>query len=252
MDKNLIDQVKNIIIKAGEIAINVRQQGLVVEFKENNSAFTNADKEVSEYIFSNLSKLTPFIPIICEEKPLVNVANYDKFWLIDPIDGTSGFIKNSDRFTVNIALINNKEAEYGFIYLPVEKELYYTNEQQKFVLEKNGQYSDHVIYDRCGYTAIVSQNNLNLATQSYLKEHNFSQIITMPSSIKLCLIAKGVGDVYPRFSDTMEWDIAAGHAIIKASGGNVYTTNGRVMKYGKKDFLNSHFIATNKKELLIT
>jgi len=249
MDKNLIIAIKELIVKAGHIAIDAREKGIEVEWKDDNSPVTNADKEISQCIFDGLSQLKPDIPVICEERPLVSINKNKRFWLIDPIDGTRSFISNKDSFTVNIALIDNREPIYGFIYQPAKEMLYFTNENRQFCIEQNGKPVNKNIHEQDGFVAIVSSNHFNSVTSDYLKENDFTEVIAVPSSLKLCLIAEGVGDVFPKFGTTMEWDIAAGHALIKAAGGDIHLLEGDLMLYAKDNFQNPHFIATNKKWL---
>lgn len=249
MNRNLIIAIKELIIKAGHIAIDVREAGIEVEQKDDNSPVTNADKAISQYIFEGLTRLKLDIPVICEERPLVPIDKNKPFWLIDPIDGTRSFIANKDSFTVNIALIDNREPVYGFIYQPDKDMLYFTDENRQFCIEQNGRSIDKNTHNQDGFIAVVSSNHFNSMTSDYLKENDFSEIIAIPSSLKLCLIAEGAGDVFPKFGTTMEWDIAAGHALIKASGGNINLFQGDKMLYAKENFQNPYFIAANKKWL---
>lgn len=249
IDRNLVLAIKKMIVKAGHIALNARKRGIEVEWKNDNSPVTNADKEISLFIFNELSNLTPKIPIICEERPIVAINKNKQFWLIDPIDGTKSFIKNKDSFTINIALIDKQLAAYGFVYQPARGILYFTDENQKFYIEKNEIAMDQNIHKQEGFVAVVSSNNFNLVMASYLKENNFSEVIAIPSSLKLCMIAEGAGDVFPKFDSTMEWDIAAGHALIRAVGGDIHVLTGDLMLYAKENFKNPYFIAANKKWL---
>lgn len=250
MDKNLVREVKNIAVQAGITSLELRNLGLDIIFKEDSSPVTNADKEISNYIHSRLQELTPNIPVICEERRLPQFTeNLRKFWLVDPIDGTKSYIENSDQFTINIAYVENNIVEYGYIYIPATKKLYYTDDDKNFVIEENGVIIEHKPHGEEGLVAVVSSYNFDKKLNDYLAKNKFFKTISFLSSIKLCLIAEGSGDVYPKFSDTMEWDIAAGHALIKASGGNVFTLEGQELKYNKKNFLNPAFIAHSKKRL---
>lgn len=247
MDKNLVIAIKKLIIEAGDIAINARKNGITIHWKSDGSPVTNADQLISDYIFAKLSDLRPDIPIICEEREIVAIDHKKEFWLIDPIDGTRSFINNENSFTVNIALINNRQATYGFIYQPTEKILYYTDKIKKLRIEKDNIIIEQNKHNQNGLVAVVSSNHFNNETIDYLKNNKFEKVIAIPSSLKLCLIAEGAGDVFPKFGTTMEWDIAAGHALIKAAGGEIYISEEEVMLYAKKDFQNSNFIAMNKK-----
>ncbi|MGC0371582.1 MAG: hypothetical protein DGJ47_000271 [Rickettsiaceae bacterium] len=245
MNQKIIDQIKNIIIEAGDISIQMRNQGLKVQQKTDGSSVTNADIAVSDYIFEGLKNITTAIPVICEEKLPNQGLEADKFWLIDPIDGTKGYIKGEDIFTVNIALIENQKAKYGFIYLPVTRKIYYTNASMKLVIEQNGELlNKNQSFHKTGLTATVSKNNFNDKTQEFLLNNNIEHIIKLSSSYKLCIVAEKIADMYPKFSATSEWDIAAGHAILKASGGNVIDQSTKQeLLYGKQNWLNSNFVA---------
>ena len=198
MDERFISNLKDIIIEAGKISISLRDEGLIVKRKKDSSPVTNADIEISNFIYSELTKLDQVIPIICEEQPLKDVLGKEMIWLVDPIDGTRSYIKNMDSFTVNIALIHNQIPIIGLIYQPTSRKLYFT---------------------------VVSSRNFNYKTEKYIQENGFSEIISIPSSIKLCMVAEGSADVYPKFGSTMEWDTAAGHALIRAAGGAVIDNN---------------------------
>ncbi len=245
MDKKLILAIKNVIIKSGHIALDEREAGIKIDIKDDSSPVTNADKKISQFIFDNLSKLTPDIPIICEERPLVDIDPKGKFWLIDPIDGTRSYIKNKDSFTVNIALIDCQIPTYGFVFQPSKELLYFTDENRKFCIEKSGSKSQNNTHNKDGFVAVVSSHHLSEQTEQYIKEQDFAEIIAIPSSIKLCMVAEGAGDIYPKFGPTMEWDIAAGDALIRAAGGSVRLISGELMPYAKEAFRNPHFIAAN-------
>jgi 3'(2'), 5'-bisphosphate nucleotidase len=244
MDQQLHSALKEIIIKAGKMSVDLRDEGLNIQKKSDDSPVTNADQEISNFIYANLTKLSPNIPIICEEQPLKNVDNERQFWLVDPIDGTKSYVKNMDSFTVNIALINNKVPVIGLIYQPMLKKLYFTDPEGKFCIEQNGENVELLERKTNSHIAVVSSRNFNEKTKDYIKENNFSEIIAIPSSIKLCMIAEGSATVYPKFGPTMEWDIAAGHALINASSGKVIDkSTGQELLYGKADFKNPDFIA---------
>ena len=248
MDQIFISNLKEIIIEAGQISIDLRNKGLITEQKKDNSPVTNADIAVSNFIYSKLTILDKNIPIICEEQPLKNISNESMIWLVDPIDGTKSYIKDMDSFTVNIALIHNQFPVIGLIYQPTSRKLYFTNHKKKLCIEKNGKPLEVEQKANKDYIAVVSSRNFNLKTEEYIQEHNFSEVISIPSSIKLCMVAEGSVDVYPKFGPTMQWDIAAGHALILASGGNVIdNTTGKTLLYTKNNFQNHDFIASSKR-----
>jgi len=247
--KDLIKNLKKLIIKAGEIALTARANGLIIEIKEDESPVSNADKEISRLIYDSLTLLTPHIPVICEEQPLINLTS-DTFWLIDPIDGTKSYICGKDSYTVNIGLIKDGVPTIGLIYQPSQKKLYYTDSDNNLKIEKNS--IEQVVVDEGAdncLRAVVSANHSNADTKAFLAKHSINQIVSIPSSIKLCLIAEGQADIYPKFGQTMEWDIAAGHALIKATGGHVIDFAGKEISYGKKKFENPNFYAYGPKWL---
>ena len=246
MNKEIIQSIKELIIQAGALAIAKKNMGLRVEHKKDGSPVTNADKEISNLIYKRLSELTPDIPIICEEQP-INDIDTSIFWLVDPIDGTRSYIKGESSYTVNIGLVKNKVPIYGFIYQPETAKLCYTDDDGKLKIEQSGkslEVTAPVISHN--YIATVSSHYLSLAARYFLKQHSITDIIRVPSSVKLCLVAEGIADVYPRFGRTMEWDIAAGHALIRAAGGDVVDTRGKTLSYGKPNFENPHFLAFSK------
>lgn len=243
---DLITSLKELIIDAGKIAIERRSQELIIEYKEDNSPVTNADKEVSTFIYNRLQVLTPDILVICEERPLI-IPTTDTFWLVDPIDGTKNYIKGKDSYTVNIGLIKNGEPTIGLVYQPAIDKLYYTSSLDNIEIEQYGktlqinkaQYKNNFI-------AVVSPEKLDRETESFLKDNLVTEVRYVAGSIKLCLVADGTADIAPKLNHpTMEWDIAAGHSLIKATGGNIVGLDGKQITYGKPNFINNKYFACN-------
>jgi len=246
---NLILSLKKLIIKAGEIAESRRNAGLIINYKEDNSIVTNGDKEISQFIYENLRILTPDIPIICEERPQSKLKD-NNFWLIDPIDSTTSYVAGKNTYTINIGLIKNGEPIIGLIYQPSTKKLYYTDSKFKLKIEESGMdLSINTIEQNLTYIAILSTNRFNTKAKSFLRENSINNIIHIPSSLKLCLIAENIGDIYPCFGKTMEWDIAAGHAILKSINGNIIDKQRNQIGYGKENFSNLDFFACNSRWL---
>lgn len=253
IDHKLISYIKETMYEAGELSLFLRKKGIDIYKKPDNSPVSNSDIAISDYIYSRLSDVDFKAKIICEEKinleKEINLNDDEFFWLVDPIDGTRSYIREEGSFTVNIALIQNKKPRLGFILQPTENTLYYTDENNLFQVERN-----KVISEMQGpslkddeYIAIVSSNHFNSKTKNYIENHNFAKIISIASSIKLCLVADGVADVFPKFGPTMEWDIAAGHALINASGGMIKDFNGEEITYAKQGFKNPDFLASGKR-----
>ena len=247
MDNTSIALLKKLTIEAGQIALRIKDSGIITSYKEDNSPVTNADVEISQFIYDGLQLIAPSIMVICEERPKQQPKS-NSFWLIDPIDGTKSYIKEEDTYTINIALIENNSPVLGFIYQPALSKLYYTDSNYCLHIEQKGQKLQ--IHDRypspADYIAVVGSRYLDKSTSTFLQTHGISNVISLSSSIKLCLIAEGHADIYPKFEQTMEWDIAAGHALIKAAGGNITDLNGNSLIYGKYNFENPHFLAYSK------
>ena len=245
---NLINSVKKLIMQAGEIALAKKRLGLKIDKKIDQSVVTDADIEISDLIFTTLSKLYPLLPIICEERPLYQL-NTDNFWLIDPIDGTRSYSKNKESYTINICLIENGSPKLGFIYQPELAKLYYTDHQGNLAVEQQGSIITSLNPVRSNMIAAVSSKNLNSMTKNFLEVNHIHEITSMASSIKFCLVADGTVDVYPRFDEIMEWDVGAGHALIKAIGGEVVDLDNKPLTYNKPFFKHPKFIAYGKKWL---
>ncbi|HEU5046364.1 MAG TPA: 3'(2'),5'-bisphosphate nucleotidase CysQ [Rickettsiales bacterium] len=242
--ETILPQVIDLARNAGlAIMERYRTEGTVYQ-KQDNSPVTEADRVADRIIVEGLKKITPDFPIVSEEgsKPDVSKSRY--FWLVDPLDGTKSFIRGNGYFTVNIALVEGKDNPIlGVIYEPVNQLMYYGSIKGAFK-EAGG----HVTPIRTKLkdapeVAFVSHSHLNQATQDYLMQHRISVRVPCASSIKFCFLAEGKADVYPRFGPTMEWDIAAGHAILTAAGGKVVTPEGKPFQYGKEGFLNGNFLA---------
>lgn len=237
-----------------------------VEYKDDKSPLTIADKAAHEIISTELSQTN--IPILSEEgkhQSYKERKEWEYLWLVDPLDGTKEFIKRNDEFTVNIALIHKHKTVLGVIYSPVLKTLYFNSlSGEAFMVNEigSGNNSKDIIKEvqdkkekipqhfNRKYRVVASRSHLSNETKTFIEnlKAKYSEIetVSMGSSLKLCLLANGTADIYPRFAPTMEWDTAAGHAIVKAAGGNViiYETNKEVT-YNKENLLNPWFIAEN-------
>jgi 3'(2'), 5'-bisphosphate nucleotidase len=247
MDNN-IERLKEIAIKAGMIVMSYYKKNLDIQIKNDNSPVTKADIESNSYIVDALHNLDPNIPIIAEENLDNNQVNInDRFWLVDPLDGTAGYIEQNDQFAINIALVNKHEPLLGIIYIPVLEELFYNigPRAYKQVGNQITEIKTNKHYDRPIITA--SANATCLQTKDFIETLDPKEIINMSSAIKFCLIAEGKADIYPRFKRTMEWDSAAGHAIVNAAGGKILDASGSTLLYGKELFENKGFIVYGKK-----
>lgn len=221
---------------------------LAVMQKDDKSPVTAADHAANEYIVGRLKELTPDINIVAEESAethTLDVSGLKRFWLVDPLDGTKSFIKRTNEFTVNMGLVVDGTPSWGVIVLPATGVMYYTSPEGVF--RKDGDAPAKKITVRkppaSGITVVASQSHYSSATDQYLKDHKVAEFIQANSSLKFCRVAEGAADLYPRFGTTMEWDTAAGEAILRGAGGRVEHPEGTPFTYGKPEFRNGNFIA---------
>ncbi|MFP4487954.1 MAG: 3'(2'),5'-bisphosphate nucleotidase CysQ [Bacteroidales bacterium] len=257
--KELLEIAIEASVKAGiEILKIYRSDDFEISFKADNSPLTRADSESNLLILSMLNK-TGF-PVLSEENKEITFdqrKDWESLWIVDPLDGTKEFIKRNGEFTVNIALVENKQAVLGVIYTPVTRELYFAEKDKgsyKAIIDKD--YSVKDIFSSSQklpfnnnkhYTLVVSRSHMNDKTESFVrkteKEKGKINIASRGSSLKMCMVAEGSADCYPRFAPTMEWDTAAGHAIAKYAGKSVTNIEtGEELIYNKESLVNPGFI----------
>lgn len=274
-----IDEIKKIAIEAGSAIMEIYKQDFSVEYKEDESPLTQADLKANEIICTALEKLNSKlkiehltfnpIPIMSEENkqtPYEERKNWEYYWCIDPIDGTKEFIKKNDEFTVNIALIHKNSPVLGVVYAPALHELYYAQKGQgafkevlsaqnsvfsvqKLPLRQNSNTAKNI-------SVVASKSHLSSETQEFIDNLELNTehltLSSKGSSLKLCMIATGEADIYPRLAPTMEWDTAAADAIVREAGKMIYQYDNKVLA---TDFLSTinHRLKTmvyNKEELL--
>jgi 3'(2'), 5'-bisphosphate nucleotidase len=256
----LLMKAINASIKGGHAIMDVYDSDFSIEHKDDKSPLTMADKNCNSVIEYHL--LDTEIPLLSEEGakiPYSQRKEWEYFWLVDPLDGTKEFVKKNGEFTVNIALIHNGNPIMGVIYVPVKEELY-------FAMEGLGSYkvsvnsvienietlislSDSlpIDYKRENYVIVGSRSHMTVETEAFFeqkkKEHLNVEVLAIGSSLKLCMVAEGKADSYPRYAPTMEWDTAAGHAIVKYAGFTVkkYDSSDDVI-YNKEYLLNPWFL----------
>ena len=250
IDQKLSNFVNQIAVDAGKEILKIYNKPFTSKMKKDKSRVTKADLIANDLICKRLQSINPKIQIISEEGKKKFSKKTNIFWLVDPLDGTKEFIKKNGEFTVNIALIKNCRPIYGVIYLPVKKEIYFTQNKSAYfsIIDHKNFYKSKKKIKVKKRTGI--NNRVLLLSRSYSRNIELSKkhfktdkAIFSGSSIKFCLIASGKGNIYPRLGTTMEWDTAAGHAILNAAGGSVTTLDRKVLKYGKKEFKNPSFIA---------
>ena len=232
--------------EAGNISLKLRKQGLKEETKEDNTPVTNGDIEVNKFITNKIKKITPNIQIVSEESSDNKLnENLETFWLIDPIDGTHDYINGRDEFTINAGLIINNRPEVGIIYAPAKKRLFYSYHQSKcFELtnKKERKLNCTKLTKKGEVNAVSYSNKLKPLIESWHKKFSVTNYVKMKSSLKFCVIASGEYDLYIAEPRACEWDIAAGHAILKNAGGLITDFEGKEILYGKKDFKNPSLI----------
>lgn len=220
-----------------------------VERKADNSPLTKADKAAHLEIVKHLEPLG--IPILSEEGrniPYNERAEWRRLWIVDPLDGTKEFIKRNGEFTVNIALVEDGEPTLGVIYIPVTGELYY-GDREEGAFKKSGEdvVKLPIEQQRDNYLVVASRSHLSPETAAYIEAlkaiHTNVDTVSKGSSLKICLIAEGSADSYPRYAPTMEWDTAAGDAILRATGGALCQADSHTpLQYNKADLLNPYFV----------
>ncbi len=252
-----IDRIVEIARSAGDIIMKFYAQPSVdIERKDDKSPVTLADKKASEFIDKELNSIHKHIAFISEEADLgynLDLMKKSKsFWLIDPIDGTWSFIRKKGVFTVNIALIQNGEPIFGVIHSPLDGNTYY-NIPADGAFKTDGVQTLQISPNfkaKTDFDFLVSHQNLNQKTTDFINKFKVKTITPIPSSIKLCMLSEGIGDIYPRFKPTYIWDTAAGHAILREVGGEIYSEQGDKLKYNKQ-LENPNFIAVSSTQIII-
>ncbi|MEW9671087.1 3'(2'),5'-bisphosphate nucleotidase CysQ [Ammoniphilus sp. 3BR4] len=239
--------------EAGQAILEIYQTDFTIENKEDDSPLTSADKASHAIIAKALKESYPVIPVLSEEGKGVAYEerkNWNRFWLVDPIDGTKEFIKRNGEFTVNIALIENGYPVLGVIYAPALGTLYVGQQGEgAYKVDDRGIKTELKVkaLEESQYTIVESRSHPSPEVNEYLSklEKRFTQIrrIEKGSSLKFCAVAEALADSYPRFGPTMEWDTAAGQAIVEAAGGKVVNLQGQRFSYNKESLLNDYFIA---------
>ena len=260
LDQIDIQDIVKIAKDAGKAIMKIYNQDFAVEYKTDNSPLTIADQKANEIIVTSLNQLPvntslkQSIPILSEEGrriPYDERKNWDYFWLIDPLDGTKEFVKKNGEFTINIALIHKENPVLGVVYSPVLNVCYWAKSNEgafkdgkKLPLKTKEQ--------RDVYKIVASRSHMSSETKDFIEAIDTDkekEIISIGSSLKICLVAEGEANIYPRLGPTMEWDTAAAHAIVNESDSqfNRYIDNGAHL-YNKKNLLNDWFVVTSNRQ----
>jgi 3'(2'), 5'-bisphosphate nucleotidase len=245
---DLLAAVRPMAEEAGRAALAFYGNQAGARKKADGSPVTLADEAADAVILAALRALTPGIPVVSEEEVAQGTGSSRvgaRFWLVDPLDGTKEFLTGNGEFTVNIALIEDGRPVLGVVVAPALNETYGGTAGEAYLIDATGK---RKIFCRRppaeGETVVGSRSHGDTtAMETFLKDRKVAAFQAIGSSLKLCLIARGEADLYPRLGPTMEWDIAAGHAVLAAAGGGITTVDGGPLIYGKPDFRNPHFVA---------
>jgi 3'(2'), 5'-bisphosphate nucleotidase len=244
----LLPKLITLAEQAGEVIMSHYRAGTEVRAKADQSPVTVADEAAEAVLLAGLAALAPGIPAVAEEAVAaghVPDVGAGRFWLVDPLDGTREFVSGNGEFTVNVALIDDGRPILGIVSAPALGVMWWGTLGQGAVRREGGAAIAIQARPRpaTGAVAVASRSHRDEATDAWLRAEGITETTAAGSSLKFCLVAEGKADVYPRFGTTMEWDTAAGHAVLKAAGGEVLTTDGRPLAYGKPTFRNPSFIA---------
>ncbi len=248
------------VLAAGAVEMRHYQSGVAVQTKADHSPVTIADRQAEAILLEALARLEPEVPVVAEEAASEGriPATAATFFLVDPLDGTREFINKRGEFTVNVALIEDGRPVLGLVYAPALSELYVTLGPGAAAFASIAPDSRPATLDACGFrpittrrpdierlTAVASRSHMTADTEAFLARYRIAERRDSGSSLKFCTIARGDADIYPRLAPTMEWDIAAGHAVLIAAGGSVTRPDGQPLVYGKAatGFRNEHFVA---------
>ena len=246
--KSLIDPVVALATEAGHAILEVYSSDFEVQSKDDDSPLTQADLASHLHIVAGLELLTPGMPIISEESGLADFEErrqWDRYWLIDPLDGTKEFVNRNGEFTVNIALIDNNKAVFGVVYVPVTQTTYLGCEGYGAERRNADGSVDSIRISAASANpvrVVGSRSHRGASLDAYLENLGECDMLAMGSSLKFCVIAEGGADLYPRLGLTSEWDTAAAQAVVEQAGGSVVTLDGKPLKYNtKSDILNPFF-----------
>lgn len=247
----MLQPVTAIARQAGEAIMAVYNGEIAVQRKADDSPLTQADLAAHHVIEAGLTQLTPELPIISEESAAIPYAQrrqWQTYWLVDPLDGTREFIKRNGEFTVNIALIEDHQPVLGVVYAPALNLLFYAARGQGAYRQLGSKPPQRIHarnFDPTQVTVAGSRSHAGERLLQFLSSIGPHMLISMGSSLKICLVAEGRADVYPRLGPTSEWDTAAAQCVLEEAGGRLVGTDNLPFRYNTKDsMLNPDFFAT--------
>jgi len=251
VNERLVADVVALARRAGDAILGVYGQQFEVTNKADHSPLTLADTQSHDIIVAGLRALTPDVPVLSEEAsdiPYSERRQWQRYWLVDPLDGTKEFVSRNGEFTVNIALIDGHDAILGVVHVPVT-DTTYTGVQSLGATRQTGRATAVPIHTSkiapTPLRIVGSRSHRDAILDRYLPQLEPYQLVAVGSSIKFCLVAEGSADFYPRFGPTSEWDTAAAQAVVEAAGGRVIQTDGQRLRYNAKaEVLNPHFLVS--------
>ena len=249
IEKTVRDLIET-FLSAGEVSLSLRNKGLTKKIKSDNTPVSNGDLEVDKIISTKLKELTPSIPIISEEtSDNKSIEDLKDFWLVDPIDGTYDYINNLEEFTINAGLILDRKPVAGLICAPAKKRMFYSygeGNAYEYINRNEVKIDGSRNFNKDIIKFVSYSNKIKPEIQIIFDKLNVKEHTKMKSSLKFCVVATGEFDGYVAEPRACEWDIAAGHAILKHSGGLVTDFDNNEILYGKKDFKNPSLILKSK------
>jgi 3'(2'), 5'-bisphosphate nucleotidase len=240
-------------------AEGVAAEAMAVRQKADASPVTVADEAAEKIILADLAAIAPGVPVVAEEAAAAGVvpAVSERFFLVDPLDGTREFVSLRDEFTVNVALIENGEPVLGVVFAPARHELFWgdvkagkagrIDADPDGTMPSMGTSISARVAPATGLVVVASRSHRTPETDAWLANYPVGEFLSIGSSLKFCLVATGKADLYPRLGTTMEWDTAAGHAVLTAAGGSVTDLDGKPFRYGKPGFKNGNFVAKGRR-----
>jgi 3'(2'), 5'-bisphosphate nucleotidase len=263
--KEVLEELLVAAVEAGGIILDLRHGGVAAEYKKDGSPVTRADQAAEEYLLSVLRRYCPGVPIIAEEEMAAGRSEEfgREFFLVDPLDGTKEYIGDGDDFTVNIGLIRDNHPVLGIVYAPARETIYWGDVEAKAAFSAQVSpaeiasgaqivsWAQPISCRSCAKAplAVASKSHATPETEQYLTLVGAGDRVSIGSSLKFVLIASGQADVYPRAGPTMEWDTAAGDAVLRAAGGLTYGLDGQPFSYGKANLFNPGFLASGDREM---
>ncbi len=254
-DSRLLEAMIAAALEAGRAVHDIYRSGFVVTHKADATPVTAADHAAEAIILARLRQAAADIPVVAEEEVAAGriPAVGREFFLVDPLDGTKEFVQKRGDFTVNIALTRDGAPVLGVVYAPANSQLFAGNVAARSAFRSDQKATDSALAARLpikvravpqrGLTAVASRSHATAETDAYLANYAIADRIPVGSSLKFCLLAAGEADLYPRLGPTMEWDTAAGHAVLVAAGGTVWAPGATPLSYGKPGFRNPSFVA---------